>query len=407
MSEIDITVPADTARMPITSIKIGVRHRKDMGDIDGMARSIAEIGLLHPIVVKSDGELIAGERRLRAFQALGRTEVPVRIVDMAEIVRGELAENAERKDFTPSEIDAIRRALEPIEKADAEQRMKAGTPAKVSQGSGRVTDKIGSFAGVSGRTVEKIADVVAAAEREPERYSHLVEEMDKTGKVDRARKQLRIERERQAYVERTEVGGKVAHLHELVAAGRKFPVILIDPPWEFLTHSDKGKDRSAETHYDVMTLDQIKALPVKTLAADDAVLFLWIVDWFPPELILQLIKAWDFEHKTTAFTWAKTNPNGEGWHLGQGYWTRANPETCWLCTRGHPQRLNADVRQLIVSPVREHSQKPDETHERIERLVVGPYLELFARAERPNWITWGNEVPVIAAAEWMRIPTSP
>jgi ParB-like chromosome segregation protein Spo0J len=176
--------------MPIADIKIGIRHRKDMGDIAGLAASIAEIGLLHPIVVKSDGTLIAGERRLAAFKQLDRTEIPVTIVDLDDIVRGELAENAERKDFLPSEIDAIRRALEPIEKAAAERRMKAGTPAKVSQGSGRVTDKTGALAGVSGRTVEKIAAVVAAAEAEPEKFGHLVEEMDKTGKVDRAHKQL-------------------------------------------------------------------------------------------------------------------------------------------------------------------------------------------------------------------------
>jgi MT-A70 len=64
-----------------------------------------------------------------------------------------------------------------------------------------------------------------------------------------------------------------------------------------------------------------------------------------------------------------------------------------LATRGMPQRDAMDVHQLIVSPVREHSRKPDEAHERIERLFSGPYLELFARLDRPGWTTWGNEVP--------------
>ena len=226
------------------------------------------------------------------------------------------------------------------------------------------------------------------------------EEMVKEGREEvqrgverRTLKAVEIAEARAGYEARAEVGGKVDHLHELVAAGRKFSTILADPPWEFLTRSDKGKDRSAETHYDTMSLDQIKTLPVKALAADDATLFLWIVDWFPPGLAVELVEAWGFKHKTTAFTWAKTNPDGEGWHLGQGYWTRANPEVCWLSTRGRPQRLDADVRQLIVSPVREHSAKPDEVHARIERLVCGSsYLELFARAERPGWTTWGNEI---------------
>jgi ParB/RepB/Spo0J family partition protein len=98
----------------ISDIKIGTRHRKDMGDVAGLARSIGEVGLLHPIVVRPDGTLIAGERRLAAFKHLSRTEIPVTVVDLDNIVRGELAENAERKDFLPSEIDAIRKALEPV-----------------------------------------------------------------------------------------------------------------------------------------------------------------------------------------------------------------------------------------------------------------------------------------------------
>lgn len=74
-----------------------------------------------------------------------------------------------------------------------------------------------------------------------------------------------------------------------------------------------------------------------------------------------------------------------------GYWTRANTEPCLLATRGRPKRLNADVRQGIIAPRREHSRKPDDIHARIERLVPGPYLELFARTQRPGWTVWGNQ----------------
>ena len=79
-------------------------------------------------------------------------------------------------------------------------------------------------------------------------------------------------------------------------------------------------------------------------------------------------------------------------YMGLGYWTRANSEVCLLATRGSPKRLNADVRQGHHCPRREHSRKPEGVHERIERLVVGPYLELFARQRRPGWDCWGNEV---------------
>jgi N6-adenosine-specific RNA methylase IME4 len=79
--------------------------------------------------------------------------------------------------------------------------------------------------------------------------------------------------------------------------------------------------------------------------------------------------------------------------MGMGYWTRANTEPCLLATRGKPKRLDAGVRQGIIAPRQEHSRKPDEIHDRIERLVAGPYLELFARRPRAGWTVWGNEVP--------------
>ena len=96
----------------------------------------------------------------------------------------------------------------------------------------------------------------------------------------------------------------------------------------------------------------------------------------------------------------KLNPNGEGLFVeeddvftGMGYSTRANTEYVLLAKRGSPLRLNADVHQLVMSPVLAHSEKPEEVARRIERLYPGPYLELFARREREGWTTWGNEVP--------------
>jgi N6-adenosine-specific RNA methylase IME4 len=89
--------------------------------------------------------------------------------------------------------------------------------------------------------------------------------------------------------------------------------------------------------------------------------------------------------------------------MGFGYWTRKQVEPCWLFTRGRPKRVMKGVRQVIVEPRREHSRKPDVTRERIEALVAGPYLELFARTAAPGWSSWGNQVgkfdtPVVEAA---------
>jgi N6-adenosine-specific RNA methylase IME4 len=183
-----------------------------------------------------------------------------------------------------------------------------------------------------------------------------------------------------------------------------YRVILADPPWQFATYSAKGKGRSAEAHYDCMSYEQLGALPVNEWAASDCVLLMWVTD---PMLAhgLDLMGLWGFTYKTVGFYWAKTNVYTEGYigpldrafPIGTGYWTRANPEQCLLATRGHPKRINADVRKLIVSPRREHSRKPDEIYERIERLCAGPYLELFARQRREGWDSLGNEVDTGAA----------
>ena len=176
---------------------------------------------------------------------------------------------------------------------------------------------------------------------------------------------------------------------------------MADPPWRFETY-DKREDlrkinSDGSAHYRTMPIEAIRDLPVEALAAPDCALFLWAT-W--PNLLdaLSVIAAWGFTYKTCAFAWTKAHANQIELFqddieptMGLGYWTRANTEPCLLATRGAPKRLNADVRQAIIEPRREHSRKPDCVHGRIERLVKGPYLELFARRSRPGWATWGDE----------------
>jgi N6-adenosine-specific RNA methylase IME4 len=168
-----------------------------------------------------------------------------------------------------------------------------------------------------------------------------------------------------------------------------FAAIVADPPWRFENYSEKGEAKNPNQHYACLDAAAIKSLPVAELAAKDCALFLWVTDPLLSEG-LAVMEAWGFSYRTVAFTWAKTKPSG-AWHFGTGYWTRANPEMCLLGARGAPQRLNRDVRQLLVANITEHSRKPTESYWRIERLVAGPYLELFSRTERPGWSCWGHE----------------
>ena len=170
-----------------------------------------------------------------------------------------------------------------------------------------------------------------------------------------------------------------------------FCAILADPPWKFVTYSERGQGRSASRHYKVMTFEEIALLPVHDVAASDAWLFLWVPGPHVP-LGLQLIERWSFRYSGFGFVWAKQNPSGVGWHMGNGFTTRKNAEVCLLGRRGKPQRNSKGVRELIVSPRRKHSQKPDEQYARIEHFCSGPYLELFARQRRPGWTAWGDEL---------------
>jgi N6-adenosine-specific RNA methylase IME4 len=175
---------------------------------------------------------------------------------------------------------------------------------------------------------------------------------------------------------------------------RKYGVIYADPPWTFRNWSARGTGRNAISHYDCLDFHALASLPVAELAASDCALFVWATDPLLPRA-LDLIRAWGFEYKTVGFYWAKLNASPKhsaDFFTGLGYWTRANPEQCLLATRGNPSRRAKDVRRLVVEPRREHSRKPDCVRVRIEKLLEGPYIELFARETKPRWDCWGDQV---------------
>lgn len=176
-----------------------------------------------------------------------------------------------------------------------------------------------------------------------------------------------------------------------------FPVICADNPWQFKTFSKRGLDGRPQ-HYNRLSLDDLKRLPVRSLAAKDCHLFFWTSGPFL-EQAFQIIRAWGFQYSSIAFTWVKLWPkqadallyDDSSFAMGQGYTTRKNTEICLLAKVGRPTRKSKSVRELIIAGRREHSRKPDEATRRIEEYADGPYLELFARTKRPGWSVWGNE----------------
>lgn len=162
--------------------------REEYGDIESLARHIAEYGLLHPLVINTRDQLIAGRRRLKAIQSLGWTRAAVNVVDNLEdltrALRAETGENVHRKSYTPSEAVRIGKRMKVYLKREAEARMRAGVRPSViiTEGStGQTRDLIGKPLGMSGLLWERAEKVYDAAKRDPERLGHLIAKMDSEG----------------------------------------------------------------------------------------------------------------------------------------------------------------------------------------------------------------------------------
>ena len=392
-------------KLSIKDIKVGKRHRKDMGDIDSLAQSIADVGLLHPVVVNKENRLIAGERRIQAFKKLGRPEISVTVIDLDQIVRGEAAENGERKDFTPTEIEDIRQALQPLEAAAAKERQREhGETApgkhlrKVSSSDGRklqTRDKIGAFAGVSGRQVEKIAVVMRAAKDDPKRFGHLPAEMDEKG-VNRAYSQVSRTKKHKEIHE----GAKRAPAQIIEGP---FPVICADPPWKWDhfgakgNENEAGKARTPDQHYPTLTYEEIEQFRIgkkriKDIAAKDAALFMWCTSANFP-LALKVVEAWGFTYKAHA-VWVKTNDAGKPIG-GTGLIFRNMHEPLIYATRGKMPGPQFQPGSVFMYPRRGHSQKPTEVLKIIEKMYpdfdASTRLNIFTRSKDAGWTGYGFE----------------
>lgn len=374
---------ASATQIPVADVQVGTRHRRDMGDIVALAQSIAEIGLLHPVVVTPGGQLIAGERRLRAYRELGRERIPATVLDLAQVVRGEYAENFFRKTFTPSEMADIADALEPAERAAAKERQRehGGTAPGKHSGEiplsvpGRALDQISRVVGADRKTITKAREVRDAAKAEPERFGKLAADMDRTGRVNGPHKRLKVALQAEA----------------IRAEPPPFPgngpyrVVVADPPWPYEIRKADPSHRA--THpYPQMSVTDICAMgpKVREIAHEDCILWLWVTNHHMREAFI-VLDAWGFEHKTI-LTWVKDK-------FGYGDWLRGRTEHCLMAVRGTPIVHLTNQTTAFNGPMRANSQKPDEFYKLVEDLCPAPrYAELFARSQRERWDGHGDEV---------------
>ncbi len=173
----------------------------------------------------------------------------------------------------------------------------------------------------------------------------------------------------------------------------KYNTILIDPPWRFQNRTGKmAPEHKRLRRYGTMDLEEIKKLPVEKYAGDNAHLYLWV-----PNALLQegldVLKAWGFKYKGN-LVWYKIRKDGGPDGRGVGFYFRNVTELVLFGTRGRMRTLKPGRTQvnIISSMKREHSRKPDELYDIIERCSPGPFLELFARHKRDGWTSWGDEI---------------
>jgi len=173
---------------------------------------------------------------------------------------------------------------------------------------------------------------------------------------------------------------------------KKYSTILADPPWQFQNRTGKmAPEHKRLKRYDTMKLKEIKELPIELLAKDKAHLYLWV-----PNALLQegldVMKAWGFTYKTNII-WHKVRKDGEPDGRGVGFYFRNTTEILLFGIKGSMRTLDPGRSQvnIIRTMKQEHSRKPDEQYDIIEKCSPGPYLELFARGSREGWATWGDQ----------------
>ena len=354
----------------------------------------------------------SSRHQLTRYDAACRALAAVRSVDEVKDIRDKAvamaayARQAKNRDLEADAVEIRMRATRRLDQLRQAQKdtigLSAGTRGSRVKGA-RVDDKPTLASQGIDKNLAQQARVLGAMD-EAAFERKVTEARESASRVyRRAVREAEIAQEREERRARTSLGGSVADLDALIASGYRAGLMSIDPPWPFDGWSERANRRATE-HYETMSLDEIKALPIRALAAPDCAIFCWVIWPFMPTW-QEVLQAWGVTFSGLAFDWIKLNRNGDGLHWGNGYGTRANPEPCLLAKIGNPLRLSADVHSVIMAPVGAHSAKPDEAYKRMEKLFGGPHLELFARKPREGWQTWGNEL-LPPAGECPDLPAS-
>ena len=367
--------------------------------LDGQdfAELVADIkaphGLREPIVM-FEGKILDGRNRYRACEAAG-VEPTFTVYTGDDPVAYVISLNLRRRHLDESQRAMVAAKLATLKLGDNQhseglpigrssellnvgERSVARAREVIDRGAtelvqaverGRVS--VSAAADIATQPIEEQREIVARGERE----------------ILRAAQDIRARKAEIRRAERIERLAVTCNQNTPSPRDRRYAVLYADPPWHFEVYNEEsGVERAAGNHYPTMSLEDICALPVLSLATPDAVLFMWTT---APHLreSFDVLVAWGFEYKTN-IVWMKDK-------IGLGYFVRNQHELLLVATRGDmpsPSPANRPP-SVISAPRREHSRKPDEAYALIERMYPElPRIELFARQTRPGWARWGNEV---------------
>jgi N6-adenosine-specific RNA methylase IME4/ParB-like chromosome segregation protein Spo0J len=369
---------------------------------------MSNVGLLHPIVITTNGELVAGAHRLAAAQLLGWKLIEVRKVKLKDLTRelAEIDENLLHRQLTAGEKSLQTKRRKEIYEALHPETTHGGDRKsnQVDKSSTRsFADDTADKTGESARTIRRDVQIGAFLQTLPSALLRAVLAHSLGDAKDDLLKIARIK----APDERLEVielflAGTIKSFSDYVKRKRtkklaqiakgnapiekiaeRFPILYADPPWRY--SATRTIARQIENQYPTMSDEEICALKLSEICTDDAILFLWVT---APKLetAVDALRAWGFKYKTCA-VWDKEV-------MGMGNYFRTQHELLFVATRGEPPTpIPRDIRSVLrIKKSSKHSQKPAEMAEIIERMYPDlPKIELFCREPRKGWAAWGNQ----------------
>jgi len=380
------------------------RRDADNTKVTELAESISKIGLLNPVTIAKENVLVAGLHRLMAAKRLGWTEIDVNVVDVDGLY-AELAEIDEN--LIRNELHYMDRGKQLLRRKEIYEELYPETKQGNSQAIG-MNRAIGNNVSeiISPTFVEDVADKLNVSKRTIETELQIaknilpeVQEVIKEKDIPKtqALKIARMEPEQQVKVAQKIINDgaksiidarrliKKEEVKETPEVKGKYRIIYADPPWKY---GDKLIDGygTADNHYPTMSIQELCELPIKELADENAVLFLWVTSPLLEECFA-VINAWGFKYKTS-FIWDKVRHN-------MGHYNSVRHELLLICTRGSCLPDNGKLFDSVVSIERsdKHSEKPEYFREIIDTLYThGKRIELFARKKADGWDVWGNQI---------------